>query len=61
MFSELSDSESDIDIPNFIRSSDQNLSPICSDKQSALTGGGRDRQAEDLAAIKCIWSTVGQY
>ena len=43
VFSELSDSESDIDISDFIRSSDQNLSPISSDKQSALTGGGRDR------------------
>ena len=42
VFSELSDSELDIDISDFIRSSDQNLSPICSDKQSALTGGGRD-------------------
>ena len=42
VFSELSDSESDIDISNFIRSSDQNLSPITSDKQSASTGGGRD-------------------
>ena len=42
VFSELSDSESDIDISDFIRSSDQNLSPISSDKQGALTGGGRD-------------------
>ena len=42
VFSKLSDSESDIDISDFIHSSDQNLSPISSDKQSDLTGGGRD-------------------
>ena len=41
-FSELSYSESDIDISDFIHSSDQNFPPISSDKQSALTGGGRD-------------------
>ena len=42
VFSELSDSESDIDISDFIRRSDQNFSPVSSDKQSTLTGGGRD-------------------
>ena len=42
VFSELLDSESDIHISDFIRSSDQNFSPIFWDKQSALTGGGRD-------------------
>ena len=40
VFSELSDSESDIDISDFIRSSDQNLSLIASGRESALTGGG---------------------
>ena len=42
VFSELSDSESDIDISDFIHSSDKKFSPISSDKQSALTGGGGD-------------------
>ena len=42
VFSELSDNESDIDISDFIHSSEQNLSPINSDRQSALAGGGRD-------------------
>ena len=42
VFSELSDSESDIEISDFIRSSDQNFSPTNADRQSALTGGGGD-------------------
>ena len=42
VFSELSDSESDIDISDFIHSSDQNFSPTNADRHSALTGGGGD-------------------
>ena len=41
MFSELSDSESDIDLSDLIRHLDQNLSPVISNRQSAfVTGGG---------------------